>query len=185
MADQYFANFPVVNYRGTITRNLISRARFVQSTFENYLVYYPFVVADGQSVEEIADKYYGSPDYDWIVYFSNKVFDPYYFLPLTQSAFEDYLLKKYGDIETAMTTIHHYVYNSIVEDYLDPNLSYTDGYEMSPTTYSFLTTVQQSSWRPVSVYEWEDKLNEDKRTIQLIDRRLLPQIMKEIGEIMH
>lgn len=184
MPNAYFENFPLVNYQGKITRNIIARARFIQGVINNCYAFYPFVISDAMTWEQIAHAYYGDPDLDWIAFFSNNVFDPYYEFPMNQETFDSYIAKKYGDFENAVETIHHYVYNSRVENYIDPNLSYTDGFEMSPTTYSFMTAEQKSSWKPVSVYEWENDKNEAKRTIQLLDSRLVDQVIKEIKEIM-
>lgn len=184
MSNAYFENYPLVNYKGVVTRNIISRARFIQSVIKNYFAFYPFVISDGQTWEQIADAYYGDPDLDWVCFYSNNVFDPYYSFPMDQGTFDKYIQKNYGDFETAVNTVHHYTYNSVYPVSQDPNLSYTDGYELSPVTYSFFTEVQKSFWRPVSVYEWESDKNEARRTIQLLDRRLLPQLLQEINKVM-
>lgn len=185
MSNAYFEQFPLVNYKGTITRNLISRARFIQTVIKNAYAFYPFVVSDGMTWEQIAFAYYGDPDLDWVCFYSNNVFDPYYSFPLDQDSFDKYIQKKYGDFETAIESIHHYVYKQVQVIGDDPNTSYTAGYEMTPTTYDFLTPVQKSYWRPVSVYDWENDLNEAKRTIQLLDRRLLNQVLNEISKVMN
>lgn len=180
----YFEQFPLVNYNGTITRNIISRAKFIQTVIDNAYAFYDFVIKDSMTWAQIAHSYYGSENYDWICWFSNSVFDPYYEFPMDQETFDTYIAKKYGDFETAVTTVHHYTYHQTQVVGEDPNTSYTDGYEMSPTTYLFMSNVQKSYWKPVSVYDWEDAKNEAKRTIKLIDRRILPQVLKEIGEVM-
>lgn len=184
MSNAYFEQFPLVNYKGVITRNIIAKARFIQGVITNAYAFYPFVIQDSMTWEQIADAYYNDPDLDWVCFYSNNVFDPYYSFPMDQSTFDTYIQTKYGDFETAVNTVHHYTYNSVYTAYEDPNLSYTDGYEMTPTTYSFMTPVQKSFWRPVSVYDWENDKNEARRTIQLLDRRLLPQVLQEISKVM-
>lgn len=184
MSNAYFEQFPLVNYKGVVTRNLISRARFVQTVISNAMTFYPFVIQDSMTWEQIADAYYGDPDLDWLCFYSNNVFDPYYEFPMDQTTFDGFINKKYGDFETAVNTVHHYTYNQVQATGTDPNTFYTEGYEMSPMTYSFMTDVQKSYWRPVSIYEYEDNKNEEKRTIQLLDRRLLSQVLQEISKVM-
>jgi hypothetical protein len=183
MAEEYFKNFPLVNYNGKISRNIILRSKFITEVMGNIYAFYPHVILDGQTPEQIAYDYYGSADLDWLVWFSNQSIDPYYDWPMVQDQLDIYINKKYGSFEEAVETIHHYTFKKSVESD-EPNQYYTDGYEMTPTTYSFLTVIEKSYWTPVSCYDYEFALNESKRTIQLLDARLKDQVLKEISEIM-
>lgn len=183
MSNAYFRNIPLVQYQGKYARNVILRAKFIDSVIQNYYAFYPYVIKDGQTAEQIAYDYYGDCDLDWLVWFSNQVVDPYYEWPMKQDLLDTYIDKKYGDFVTAVETVHHYVYNKSVEP-SDPNQNYIDDFKMTPETYSFLDTIEKSYWKPVTCYDYEFQLNESKRTIQLVDNDLLDQILREISEVM-
>lgn len=184
MSNAYFRNIPLVNYNGKYARNLILRAKFINTVISNYYAFYPYVVKDGQTPEQIAHDYYGDCDLDWVVWFSNNVFDPYYEWIMTQDQLDAYINKKYGDFIAAVETVHHYVYDTRVEA-SDPNQFYTEEYMMTPETFSFLDPIEKSYWKPVSCYDYEFALNESKRTIQLVDNALIDQIIREIAEVMN
>ena len=46
--------------------------------------------------EDIAEYYYGSTDYTWLVYMSNNILDPYHQWPMAEADFINYLIEKYG-----------------------------------------------------------------------------------------
>lgn len=184
MAEAYFANLPIVKYRQAYVRNIIMRAAFIRQVMNQHLVFYPHVILEGQTPEMIAHDYYGSCDYDFIVWMSNDIIDPYYEWPLTTDQFDSYIKKKYGNFETAVETIRHYVYKDTVDEGLDPNQHYTPDYQMTPETYSFMTTIEKSYWKPVNAFDYEFDLNESKRTIQLLDNSLVDQVLMELSRIM-
>lgn len=182
MAEAFFQNFPRVNYENVSTRNIILKAGFFADVLKNFSAFYPYTVKDDDRADLVAHHYYGDWRYDWLVYFSNNIVDPYYGWPLTQADFEAYLLKKYGSFEYALDTIHHYTYNDQVEED-DIQEFYRSKYTLTPETYSFMSVQDKSFWKPVYLYEFEFQKNEEKRDIKLLDDRLLPQVEREISNI--
>jgi hypothetical protein len=176
---RYFEQFPLINYNGIMMRDIIHRAKFVKEVLNNDKAFYPFVVSEGQRADMIADKYYGSSDYEWLVWLSNDILDPYFGWVLSRNDFDDYIVSKYGSFENCLETIVHYVYNDTV-DPEDNERDYRANYEMTVETYGFLSTLDKSFWKPVYAYEWEFQKNEDKRNIKLLDKRLVPQIEREL-----
>jgi hypothetical protein len=181
--NPYFSNFPLVNYNGQITRNIILRAKFFREVMSNYLAFYPYQVKEGQRADMIANDYYGDRELDWLVYFSMDLIDPYYDWPMQQSEFDAFILNKYGSFENAVETIKFYEYNGDVDE-TNHDLSYMPGYEMSPTTFQFLPDERKFQWLPVSEYEYQFRRNESNRNIQLIDSRLKDQVIQELSKIM-
>jgi hypothetical protein len=183
MANAFFQNFPLVTYNGQVTRNIILRAKFFRDVMNNYLAFYPYQIKEGQRADMIANDYYGDRELDWLVYFSIDLVDPYYGWPMTNDQFNAFILDKYGDYVTSVETVHHYEYNGDVDKF-DHNGGYTPNYEMTPTTYSFLDPAYKFQWTPVTEYEYQFRLNESKRSIQLIDSRLKDQVLREISTIL-
>jgi hypothetical protein len=94
---KYFENFPKVMYEGKEIRDITRRNQFIKNVSTNPLVYLPYTVKEGEKAEDIADWYYGSTDYTWLVYLSNNIVDPYHQWPKSTQEFNDYLIDKYTE----------------------------------------------------------------------------------------
>ena len=64
-------------------------------------IYYNYSTQVGDTPEIIADKYYGSSQYHWVVMMMNDRIDPTYDFTLDGINFESYLTGKYGSIDRA------------------------------------------------------------------------------------
>lgn len=94
---RYFENFPTITYEGQLVRDITRRNQFTKLVSTNPLLYLPYTVKEGQRPEDIANFYYGSTDYTWLVYISNNIIDPYHQWPMSETDFNAYLIEKYGD----------------------------------------------------------------------------------------
>lgn len=182
MAAAYFSNFPTVSYQNSTVRNVILKTAFFNEVLQNYTAFYPYEIKEEDRADLVAFHYYGDWQYEWLVYFSNNMIDPYFDWPLNQEQFDLYMVRKYGSFETATTTIDHYTYNPNV-DASDIESMYRLNYNMTPTTWQFLSDAEKGFWTPVYVYDMEFQKNEDKRMIRLLDNRLLNQVDREIEQI--
>lgn len=94
---KYFENFPEVIYDGKRVKDITRRNRFVRGLQNNPLLYMPYTVEDGERAEDIANFYYGSVDYVWLIYMANNIIDPYHEWPLNTQEFNDMLIEKYAE----------------------------------------------------------------------------------------
>ena len=97
MATKYFENFPIVEYDGQQVRDITRRNTFIKNLSTNPLAFLPYTVEEGERPEDIAQFYYGSTDYVWLVYLSNNIVDPYHQWPKATEDFNNYLIDKYRD----------------------------------------------------------------------------------------
>lgn len=178
----FFANFPKIYYGGKVVRNVMLKSQFFTEILDRIDVFYPYIVKDHERADTIAHHYYGHSDYSWLVHFSNQVIDPHFEWPMNNADFNAYIIKKYGTVEEASTTVSHYVYDPTVE-VDDPEYDYRLYYEMQPDTYDLLTVEEKSYWDPVYVYEREFNNNENKRNIRLLDNDYLPKVEVELAKI--
>jgi len=93
---KYFANFPIITYNGRRVRDISRRNAFKKDITSNPYLYMPYTVKEGERPEDIANFYYGSTDFTWLVYFSNNILDPHHDWPFSESNFNNYLIDKYG-----------------------------------------------------------------------------------------
>jgi len=94
---KYFENFPIIEYEGCRVRDISRRSNFVRAVSNNPYLYYPYTVSEGERAEDIANFYYGSVDYVWLVYMANNIIDPYHEWPMDPQTFNDYLVEKYTE----------------------------------------------------------------------------------------
>jgi hypothetical protein len=94
---KYFENFPTIEYEGQRVRDITRRNSFTKLVSTNPLLFLPYTVREGERPEDIANFYYGSTDYTWLVYISNNIIDPYHQWPMAEADFNNYLVEKYGE----------------------------------------------------------------------------------------
>jgi hypothetical protein len=62
------------------------------------MLFLPYTVKQNERAEDIAQFYYGSVDYSWLVYMANQIVDPYYEWPMDEETFNNYLIAKYEEL---------------------------------------------------------------------------------------
>lgn len=148
--SRYFSKFPLVDYNGTPAKNLLARVDFTDQTKKDIYSNFDYVLEEGRSRPDILSyDYYNSSQYDWLIYLSNNVIDPYHDYYKSQGDLVKHITAKYGTISSARRKILFYrndwasdeslipesVYNSIdnkIQKYWKPKLNNTNqvlGYE--------------------------------------------------------
>jgi hypothetical protein len=201
MSNSYFSKFPKIRYFGVVATNATLRAAFTQRLKQLKSVYYPYVIDNGETADSIAAKYYGDPALDWLVYMTNDIVDPYTQWPKNQVQFESYIIKKYGSLQAAQSTIAYYkkypevtyistdgkTYSTVppAQSGLYTRVeTYTD-IRITPDTYAQLIGGDVSLFFPVYVYDDEVQQNEQKRFITLIDDSFADQINSELRDVLN
>lgn len=170
--NRYFKHFPLINYPTDITNpdgsavsivDLTARFRISHTVLNNPHAYYYYAWKDGDRPDTVANDYYEDPNLAWLVMLSAEAFDSTYDFPMDTNTFNKYLISKYNTpIEELLNFTHHY------ED--------KAGFTIDFKTYN------EIGGRIVSIYEYEDELNESRRVIKLISKEYVPQIVKELRE---
>jgi hypothetical protein len=151
--DNYFKHYPLVVYgdKNTVSINMLSKIAFLKSLQKNFEVYHPYTIQEGDRADIIAYLYYGDPGYDWVVYYSNNIVDPYYDWYMNENTLKDYLTKKYGSVVAAKQQIKFFRSNYIEDDSI-----------ISTAAYAALSDNQKVFWSPMistsgRVYSYERK----------------------------
>ena len=190
-----FRPYPTISYRipGTkrnipvtdITRRF-SVANFIRNarvTFDEY------IIQDGERPDIIAHGYYDDSTLDWLVLLTNEIQDPYFEWPLSYDQFNAMILHKYrglgksrSDLDTisyVYQTVHHYEQivqeKQVITDNGQQRIIEEKVLVVDYTTYLSLV---DSKRRAVNIFEYENKLNDDRRHIYLIDLHYT-QLIKE------
>lgn len=202
----YFEKIPFITYdlsgvrpyNYKLTTNIFARAKVLENVQKNLYVYYFYDVQDGDTPEIVASKYYNNPNRHWIILFANNIVDPLYDWPLRYENFVSVIENKYGSINNAQTTYHHYE-KVISKTDSSTQLTTTNRYQVDYNTYLSLPSVADyevidlvggntvtvvTSRNAVSNYDYEEQLNESKRKIKIIDKIYVSQIEKEFSNLM-
>jgi len=66
-------------------------------------------MTESDTLENLADRLYGSPYLYWVLLFMNKAFDPLWDMPLNNRDFEKYIETKYGSLRNASAFFEPYM----------------------------------------------------------------------------
>ena len=154
----------------------------IKNIIQNDIVnYFPYSIPESERPDITAYKVYGDVKYTWLIFLINNIHDPLFDWPLNSREFGNYVKHKYGSLQVAKNTIHHY--EKIVRTRTEATGT-TDAIpeakiEVDVTTYNALDDEVRNV---VYYYNWEVDRNEAKRDIKLIDRKYVADILSEHSE---
>ena len=199
MSNSYFRNLPDFEYVNrsvdgknisdyTTVKNLFKRAKIRPDIFENATFFSKYFIEGNDRPDNVADKVYGDPTLDWVILLSNNILNIQSEWPMTQQTFETYLLEKYLDIRLAQDT-HHYesievkdpdgkiLFPAGLEVDEDQSITYYDRGSESYVTINDMVT-------EVTNYQYEERMNDDKRQIFLLKTKYLNIVLDDLEEMM-
>lgn len=141
----YFAYFPqtyysfdTANANFALVTNLTTRVKIIREVLDNSLLYYKYEVKEGETPEVVAYNFYGDAQKHWIILYANSIVDPKYDWVLHSQEFDNYIIAKYGSIEDAKTTLHHYEVKIEESNSIDGRINERN-YTITDKTYDFKT----------------------------------------------
>lgn len=136
--SRYFSRFPLVDYNGTPAKNILARVDFTDQTKKDIYVNFDYVLQDGSTRPDILSfNYYNSTQYDWLIYMTNNIIDPYHDYYKSQADFRNYIDGKYGSAEVAKEKILFYRNDWAPDESL-----------ISEPVYNNLSIVVKKYWKP-------------------------------------
>lgn len=173
-------------------KNLFRRGKIRDDIFGNLAFFTKYKVIGDERPDNVAYKIYNDETLDWVVLLSNNILNIQTEWPLTQRSFDKIMLDKYETYDNLYNGIHHYESNEI-RDSLG-NLIFPSGIRMEnkDQTYRYydsnlelnieLTGLELLT--PITNYEYEFQLEEEKRNIFLLKPNYLNIIFNDMDEIM-
>ena len=149
--------------------DILRRVKLRSGIKAGAFIFTEYDVRDGEKPEDVAVKWFGDPEYHWVILMTNNITDRYYQWPLTQPQFQNFIEDKYG--LASIDSIHHY------------EITQTSGRTTSngPNDYSYLVECNsdEDGASPVTNREYEQRLQDKFRSIRLLDQRYLPTFVSE------
>jgi len=174
----YFSYFPkgLYDLKGDgnekLVTNLMKRVKVRSKVLDQASLYDLYDIPEGETPEITSLKHFGSTYYHWVILLTNNITDRYYGWPLTNYEFEQYINDKYDNPDS----IHHYE--------IDQSSGSTSN--QSPSDYSYKIEVNSDTPNAVSVSnrEYEQRIQDQKRQIKLLNPAYLTILLQEFENLM-
>ena len=197
--SNYFSYIPDLDYVSRLpdskigdyirVKNLFRKGKLREDIFQNLSFFEKYKIIGNDRPDNVAFEIYEDSKLDWVVLLSNNILNIQTEWPLPQTDFDRFVLDKYDDYDTLYNGIHHYetteVKNTQGVTIIPAGLQVDSSYSVS--YYDFFTDLQVTTGNlaiPVTNYEYEEKVENDKRNIFLLKPRYLNIVFDDMEEIM-
>tara|TARA_A100001201_G_scaffold59918_1_gene57365 strand:- start:20 stop:679 length:660 start_codon:yes stop_codon:yes gene_type:complete len=184
---EYVSRLPDANISDYIAvKNLFKKGKLRDDIFENLAYFEKYQIVNNDRPDNVAFEIYNDSTLDWVVLAANNILNIQTEWPMTQFDFDNFLLDKYGSYEK-LNDIHHYETYEVrnpnndiimVQAGLHVSSNYTTEY------FDGAGIVKVSPITPVTNYEYEAKIQDDKRNIFILRPRYLGVVKDDLEIIM-
>jgi hypothetical protein len=169
-------------------KNLFKRAKIRDDIFGKLNFFEKYKIEGDERPDQVALKYYNNEAYDWLVLLSNNIQNVQTEWPLPQEVFDSYVIKKYGSYEK-LNEVKYYesieckdsngivIFPSGIK--VDENYSFTY-YDNGLGSEKIFTEMSN----PVTYYEYESEIENNKRNIYLLKTQYLSIILNDLESLM-
>ena len=194
----YFKELPNISYPSLLpsrnkvedritVKNIFKRSKLrtdVDQAITGFDYYY---VRDEQRPDIVALELYGDSELDWVILTANNIINIRNEWPLNNNDLHAYMLDKYGS-EQNILGIHHYETRQVLDEYnrvvmpagLEVDKDFTFKYRNYTNTIITVNPVVT-----ITNYDYENKLNEDKRKIRVLKPQYIGAFISEHKQIMN
>jgi hypothetical protein len=168
-----------------ILKNITSRVVRRENLVDDKSVFYTYTMREEESIEDVSNKLYGSPEFYWTIMIINNRFDRFYDFPLPVNVVNEYITEKYGSLLTAIQTMKYYI--------RPDKLLYSTNSELDKSFFIEVPFGTYTNWavseagipmrREVSMYDYELEQNELKRNILVLQNNYLPIFVKNFENL--
>ena len=172
----------------TVVKNLFKRVKIREDILKNLAYFTRYQIEGDDRPDNVAFKVYGDETFDWVVLLSNNITNVQTEWTLTQQAFNDFLIKKYGSIEKTYN-IHHYETRELKNDSgeivvpkglkVQKNFK-TEYFDRKRDGY----VIRVNEVDAITNYTYEVRKEESKRNIYLIKAEYLELILDDVDRLM-
>ena len=169
-----------------VVKNLFKRSKLRTDVDQAITAFNYFDIKEGMRPDMVAQELYDNPELDWVVLTSNNITNIRNEWPLSHNDLQEYMLEKYGS-DANIAKVHHFETREILDELsrvvmpagLQVDETFTFKYKNS--TNSILNVNPVSA---ITNYQYEVKLNDQKRRIRILKSEYLSAFISEHREIM-
>jgi hypothetical protein len=200
MAKKFFRYVPDFDYVSRLSKaqnisdyirvkNLFKRTKISEVIFNDLTYFTKYQIISDERPDNVAFKVYGDSNLDWMVLLSNNIINVQQEWPLEHNSYYDYLIGKYGS-DAALQNIHHYetqeIKNSVGKVVVPKGLEVPSTFSITffDTGLRSEKTVSTNIVTEITNQVYEDRLNDDKRNINIIKPRFIGLVIEEMEKLM-
>ena len=200
MAKKYFRYIPDFDYVSRLpkaqnisdyirVKNLFKRTKISEQVFSDLTFFTKYQIITDERPDNVAFKVYGDPNLDWMVLLANNIINVQQEWPLEHTSYYNYLINKYGS-DAALQNVHHYetreIKNSVGKVIIPEGLEVASDFSITffDTGLGVLQTVSTEIVTEITNEVYENRINDDKRNINIIKPRFIGLIIEEIEKVM-
>jgi len=200
MAKKFFRYVPDFDYVSRLSKaqnisdyvrvkNLFKRTKISEQVFNDLTYFTKYQVISDERPDNVAFKIYGDSNLDWLILIANNIINLQQEWPLEHKSYYDFLISKYGS-DAGIQGIHHYetqeIKNSIGKVIVPKGLEVPSDFSVTffDTGISQEVTVSTNIVTEITNEVYEDKINDEKRNINVIKPRFVGLIIEEMERLM-
>ena len=186
---EYVSRLPDAKISDYITvKNFFKRGFLREDIFQNLTFFTKYQIQGSDRPDNVASQVYNDSTLDWLVLMSNNIVNIQNEWPISNPDFDEIMLERYGSYDTLFNGIHHYetievkdardvkIVNAGLK--VESNYSVTFFDERANQMKTVTPTI------PVTNYQYEQKVNEDKRNIYLLQPRYVQVVRDDLEDLM-
>jgi len=154
-----------------LVTDLMTRVKVREKILNESMLYDTYDVPSGEKPEDTSFKHFGSSEYHWVILLTNNITDRYYDWPLSFQDFETYITNKYDNPDA----VHHY------------EITQSSGSQTGNGPDDYSHKIEVNSTEPgaeaVSNREYEQRLQDKKRQIKLLNPSYLQTFIEEFNSL--
>ncbi len=163
-------------------KNIFRRVKLRDDLQSTFTVFDKYEIPEGYRPELVADEIYGSSELDWVVIITAGIINIRNEWPLSNKDLYEYASNKYG---TKLNSVRFYETTEVKDAnkrLILPKGKVVDSNFTIPKPGEPTATLNPVTG--VSNYEYEVRLNEEKRSIYLLRQEYLQQFINDMRDIM-
>ena len=197
----YFEELPNISYpsllRGrnkiedrVVVKNIFKRSKLRTDINQAITAFNYYTIKEGMRPDMIAQELYGDPELDWVVLTSNNITNIRDQWPLNHNDLHEYMLEKYGS-EANIAKVEIYETREILDEYkrvvMPAGLRVDKDFSFEYLNFSkqVVKVLSSEVVAGISNYQYEVKLNDEKRRIRVLKSEYLTAFITEHREIMN
>lgn len=169
-------------------KNLFKKVKLREDIFQDLAFFEKYKITGDERPDNVAYKIYNDSTLDWVILLSNNIVNIQTEWPLSQQDFDAYLLDKYESYDNLYNGIHHYetieVKNRNDVTIVPAGLYVQEDYTVNFYEDSLENVGTISPVIAVTNYEYEEKLENNKRNIFILKPFYLGIILNDTEQIM-
>ena len=186
---EYVSRLPDAKISDYITvKNFFKRGFLREDIFQNLAFFTKYSINGNDRPDNVAFEVYNDSTLDWLVLMSNNIVNIQNEWPISNADFDELMLEKYGSYDTLFSGIHHYETLEVKDardvKIVNAGLKVESDYSVTFFDERAGQMVTVTPTIPVTNYQYEQKINEDKRNIYLLQPRYVQVVRDDLEDLM-